>query len=105
MGIHPDTSLQINLNRDMKNLSAYYTELMEANADSYGEVVKNSLGQYIKFYEHPDNGDLSQVIAVCHELKQAGDTEFFDTDDMQEGSDYVPVFVDGELKCEYELMD
>jgi hypothetical protein len=88
----------------MKTATEYYAELMEANADSYGEVVKNSKGQFIKFYEHPVGGDCSPVIAVCHESKQAADTNFFDTGDMYEGSDYLPVFVDGELKCEFELV-
>jgi hypothetical protein len=87
----------------MEKANKYYAKIMEANADSYGEVVKNSKGQFIKFYECPFHGDCAPVIAVCHESKQAADTSFFDTEDMYEGSDYIPVFVDGELKCEFDL--
>jgi len=87
----------------MRDAKEYYKYLMDNNATSYGEVVENSKGQFIKFYECPDQGDEACVIAVCHESKQAGDTDFFDTDDMYKGSDYIPVFIGGEIKCEFEL--
>jgi hypothetical protein len=81
----------------------YYQKIMELNATSYGSTVINSKGQIIEFYEHPLKGDISPVIAVCHDLKLASDTDFFETSDFYTDSEYNPVFVDGKLVCEFEL--
>ena len=77
----------------MKHTNEYYQELMKENATSLEKKNTNSKGQEIEFYECPKSGDTAPVIAVCHELKAASDTFFFDTDDMFEGSDYIPVFI------------
>ena len=74
-----------------------YKKLMELNPTSYGEIT-NSLGQEIEFLEHPLEGDLAEVICVCHALELASYSSFFETDDMEnESKEYEPSFVDGEF--------
>ena len=81
-----------------------YEQLMSANPTVY-DVMTNGWGQEITFYEHPNLGDEAVVIAVCHELKLAQDTEFFDLDDMtaETHDDYHVFFVDGEIRYGYEI--
>ena len=79
-----------------------YEKLMAAKPTIY-DTITNCLGQKIDLMEHPSQGDLAPVIAVSHELKLASDTDFFDTEDLHEGSDYNPIFKDGKLMCEFEL--
>jgi hypothetical protein len=74
-----------------------YDKLMSYNPTVYGEMT-NSKGQQIVFVEHPLRGDETYVIAVCHELKLADYTTFFELDDMMaEHGEYEPVFIDGKL--------
>jgi hypothetical protein len=74
-----------------------YEKLMAYNPTSYGKMT-NSLGQEIEFFEHPLRGDTTFVICACHSLKLANYSSFFETDDMEdEGGDYEPSFVEGEL--------
>ena len=74
-----------------------YTKLTEQNPTIYTTFV-NSLGQTIDLVEHPTKGDEAQIIAVCHDLKLACYTDFFDTDDMlADHKEYEPKFVDGLL--------
>jgi len=74
-----------------------YNKLMHHNPCVY-ETIKNSKGQSIDLVEHPLRGGETDVIAVCHELKLADYTGFFDTDDMlAEHKEYEPSFVDGDL--------
>jgi len=61
------------------------------------DTVVNSLGQIIELVEHPIDGDLSFVIAIYHKEKIACHTDFFETCDLQSGSDYEVVFRDGNL--------
>lgn len=84
-------------------MKKYYAKLMENNATQYSDSIENSKGQKIEFYEHPFKGDMAPVIAVCHELKVAADTDFFDTEDFCEDSDYNPVFLENEMVCEFDL--
>lgn len=80
-----------------------YEKLMQANPTSLEHKVYNSEGQEIEFYEQPTKGDLSPVIAVCHELKFAAETDFWDTEDFYEGSEYNPVFYEnGAMVCEFD---
>ncbi len=72
------------------------------NPTEVGERVTNSLGQEIAFYEDPMNPAFC-VIAACHQLQVAAHTEFFDTNNFGKDSEYNPVFIEGKLKCEYEL--
>ena len=76
-----------------------YEKLMSHNPTMYGEMT-NSKGQQIVFVEHPTRGDEYPVIAVCHELKRAAATDFFDLDDMMAGhGEYEPWFNEnGELE-------
>ena len=70
-----------------------YKKLMDQKPTVY-DTVTNKQGQEIDLVEHPTKGDMYPVIAVCHELKLAEVTEFFDTEDMtNESGDYRPVFV------------
>lgn len=72
-----------------------YSKLMSHNPTSYG-TFKNSIGQEIEFLEHPLRGDESEVICVCHELKLAAYSSFFETDDMTAGhGEYEPSFQNG----------
>lgn len=74
-----------------------YEKLMNANPTKYGEMV-NSLGQKIEFYEHPTRGDEYPVIAVCHELKLADNSTFYELDDMlADHREYEPSFQENKL--------
>ena len=80
-----------------------YEKLMGQHPTSYGTIV-NTLGQTIEFYESPSLGDLSAVICVCHELRLAEKSTFFETVDIeQENSDYMPHFLYGGLILKYEM--
>ena len=74
-----------------------YEKLMSYTPTSYGTMV-NSEGQEIEFLEHPLRGDEAQVIVVCHALKLAEYSGFYETDDMMEShKEYEPSFIDGKL--------
>lgn len=75
-----------------------YEKLMSWNPTSYGTHT-NSKGQIIEFYEHPLRGDEAEVICVCHELKLADYSGFWETDDMiADHKEYEPHFENGTLK-------
>ena len=84
-------------------MSITYNNIMKKNPTYLNHYIVNSLKQKVEFYEHPSKGDEAPVIAVCHDLKIAASTEFFDTDDFYEGSDYNPVFHNNRLVCEFEV--
>lgn len=84
----------------MKELD--YHQLMDFKPTIIGSVI-NQLGQVITFVEHPVLGDEYPVIAVFHEFELAVNTEFFDMDDMYPGSEYLPVYRDGEVKCAWDF--
>ena len=84
----------------MKELN--YHHLMDSKPTIIGSVI-NQLGQVITFIEHPVLGDEYPVIAVFHEFELAVNTEFFDMDDMYTGSEYLPVYRDGEVKCAWDF--
>lgn len=89
----------INKIYNFKHLAMYnYTKLMSYKPTSFGTHT-NILGQVIEFYEHPTQGDSAQVICVCHDLKLAADSGFFETDDMidTEYREYEPSFQDGKF--------
>lgn len=67
------------------------------------KTIVNQRGQKIDLVEHPIKGDNYPVIAVCHEHKAAAATEFFDTEDFGEGSEYNPVYMHGGFKCAWEF--
>lgn len=70
---------------------------MDLNPSEYSKLT-NSKGQEIVFYEHPVYGDEAEVICVCHDLKLADHSGFFETDDMEaEHKEYEPSFQDGRL--------
>jgi len=77
-----------------------YKKIMAHNPTEYMQIT-NHLRQEVTFYEHPIHGDLSPVLASIDEVMV--DTEFFDTEDMFEGSDYLPCLVDGEIICAFEI--
>lgn len=75
-----------------------YEKLTKENPTVYTTMV-NSIGQEIELVEHPFKGDESPIIAVCHELKLASYTDFFDTDDMlADHKEYEPLFIDGKFQ-------
>ena len=74
-----------------------YSKLMNLNPTSFGSMG-NSIGQEIEFFEHPLKGDEFPVICVCHSLRLASASEFWETDDMiAEHKEYEPSFQDGKL--------
>jgi len=79
-----------------------YTKLMALNPFLLGSFI-NQLGQKFDLYEHPTKGDEAEVIAVIEEFKEAANSGFFDTGDFYEGSDYNPLYKDGEIKCAFEF--
>lgn len=75
-----------------------YQKLIDNNPTVYDEFI-NSFGQKITFVEHPLKGDEVQVICICHELKLASYSDFFETDDMlAEHREYEPIFLDGKFQ-------
>lgn len=79
-----------------------YQKLMKHNPTEYDRVV-NHLGQEIVFYEHPSLGDEYPVIAVFHDKELAFCTDFYDTEDFYQGSEYMPVVVENEMFSFYEI--
>jgi hypothetical protein len=75
-----------------------YEKLMALEPFVYQTMI-NSLGQKIDLCEHPLKGDSTFVLAICHELKLADYTDFFETDDMvADHKEYEPLFIDGKLQ-------
>ena len=75
-----------------------YEKLMNNEPTVYEKMV-NSLGQKITFVEHPFKGDSVQVICICHELKLASYSDFFELDDMLAShKEYEPLFINGEFQ-------
>lgn len=74
---------------------AYNYKKLMANEPTEYETFTNSLGQEIKFVEHPTYGDESFVIVVCDELELAEDSTFFEVGDMiADHREYEPSFRD-----------
>jgi len=80
----------------------HYEKLMELKPLVYSTIL-NKKNQKITLVEHPTKGDLSEVICVCHELKLAAYSDFFDTCDMEDNPDYMPYFIDGKLVMGFEI--
>jgi hypothetical protein len=75
-----------------------YEKLTAYQPTEYGRMT-NSIGQEIIFVEHPISGDFYFIIAVCHELKLAAATDFFELDDMTaDHGEYEPLFIDGNFQ-------
>jgi hypothetical protein len=74
-----------------------YNKLIERNPYVYVKFT-NSLGQEIEFVEHPIKGDTYPVICVCHNLKLAASSDFYETVDMlADHKEYEPKFIDGKF--------
>jgi hypothetical protein len=72
-----------------------YQKLAEENPTEYGRMI-NSLGQEIIFVEHPYKGDTVPVICICHALKMASYSTFYELDDMlADHKEYEPSFQEG----------
>lgn len=72
-----------------------YQNLMSHSPTSFGKMT-NSIGQEIEFFEHPTKGDEAEVICVCHSLKLAAYSTFFETEDMTaDHKEYEPSFQNG----------
>jgi hypothetical protein len=93
-------------------LHTFYAEATKHELTILDEMT-NFMGQRILLVEHPILGDEAPVIAVCHEHMSkseegyvygaAGNTTFFDTEDMYEGSDYEPLFIGDKLTYRYVI--
>lgn len=66
---------------------------MSKNPFHLGRMVNNQR-QIIDFYEHPIYGDEGYVLCVCHDLKLADESGFYEIDDMtsQDSDEYYPWF-------------
>ena len=74
-----------------------YEKLMALEPSVYMKMT-NSKGQEIELVEHPIDGDMSDILCVCHELKLAARSGFFDTIDMTaDHKEYEPSFQDGKF--------
>ena len=74
-----------------------YQKLVENNPTVYSTFI-NSLGQTIEFVEHPFKGDEAEVICICHELRLASYSGFFDLCDMiADHKEYEPTFENGKF--------
>ena len=72
-----------------------YEKLMSKNPTE-NERFTNSKGQEIVFVEDPIEGCDAPIICVCHKLKLASHSDFYETDDMLEShKEYEPSFEDG----------
>lgn len=80
----------------MKKLN--FEKLMAENPTEYSRI-KNQLDQEIIFVEHPFEGEDYPVIAVFPQEKIAACTDFYDTGDFYENSEYLPMFKDGVVDC------
>lgn len=78
-----------------------YDKLFKYNPTELDSVV-NQKGQKITFYENPFNPDYP-VIAVYKD--KAHETDFFDTGDFFEDSDYNPIYIEesDEFVCAFNL--
>jgi len=84
----------------MKKLS--YTSLMNLKPTFYSSII-NQLGQKVDFYEHPTQGDESEIIGVIEKYKEAFQTGFFDTEEFYKDSDYNPVYMHGSVSPAWEF--
>ncbi len=74
-----------------------YDKLIALNPTVYSKFT-NSLGQEIEFVEHPTKGEDYPVICVCHALKLAACSDFYETTDMlADHKEYEPKFIDGQF--------
>jgi len=79
-----------------------YQRLMALNPTVYCTIT-NKEGQVMDLVEHPIKGDESPVIIVYHNEKLAVCSDFFDTEDMVNNSDYEPVYMYGEMNLRFEV--
>lgn len=79
-----------------------YEKLMAKNPTLLHTQI-NQLGQEIQYYEHPIYGEDYHVIAVSHEHQKAVLTDFYDTGDFYEDSEYNYTYKDGEFDCAFEF--
>jgi hypothetical protein len=78
-----------------------YKKLVKLDPTEYDRMI-NSLGQEIIFVEHPLRGDEVEVICICHDLKLADYSGFFDLEDMMaDHKEYEPSFQEGKLFIGY----
>tara|TARA_Y100001938_G_C8082960_1_gene430226 strand:+ start:475 stop:729 length:255 start_codon:yes stop_codon:yes gene_type:complete len=74
-----------------------YEKIMSENPYEYLSF-RNSKGQKISLVEHPFYGDSYSIVCVCHELKLACGSGFYETDDMLAShKEYEPSFQNGKL--------
>lgn len=74
-----------------------YDKLIALEPTVYTRMT-NSIGQEFDLVEHPTYGDEAEIICICHKLKLAANSTFFDTDDMiADHGEYEPIFIDGKL--------
>jgi hypothetical protein len=74
-----------------------YDNLIAKTPTVYSKFT-NSLGQEIEFVEHPTKGEDYPVICVCHALKLAAASTFYETVDMlADHKEYEPTFQEGKF--------
>lgn len=78
-------------------------KFLDTNPTQISEVV-NQLGQKIDIYDDIMGMD-GPVWAACPDTGEAFRTDFFDQYDFEEDSEYNPIFLDGEMRCYYEVKE
>ncbi|HLT86461.1 MAG TPA: hypothetical protein VKZ57_02660 [Sphingobacterium sp.] len=88
----------------MKHLSQNQIASIFALSPFELDTMTNSLGQKVRFLEHPTQGDSYPVLIHIHEegTDHVCISEFFETYDMTEIDDYTPLLVNGKIVMAFE---
>jgi hypothetical protein len=69
-------------------------------------TITNQLNQTIELIEHPTLGDEYPIIARYTDASgnvNTYATDFFDTADFYDDSEYNPIYIYGEMHCAFEI--
>lgn len=86
----------------MKTKPKNYTAEFMIEDPTVLATMHNMVDQTLTFLEHPRLGDLTTIYVMIDGV--LADTGFFDLGDFYPGSDYMPILVNGEINCAFELM-
>lgn len=79
-----------------------YTDLVADNAYAYASFT-NSQGDEVVLMEHPKYGEEVPVLVAFPKQDKAFCSDFHDTFELEDGGEYEPCLVEGELKMKWEL--
>tara|TARA_R110000772_G_scaffold49230_1_gene113355 strand:+ start:36 stop:521 length:486 start_codon:yes stop_codon:yes gene_type:complete len=96
--------------RELKEIlqSIFNEDIFVSDKDKFMQLkpikidsIINQLNQLVTFYLNPKN-DNFPIVAIIDEY--VFNTDFFDTDDFFDNSDYNPVLINKTIKLHYELI-